>query len=129
MKPLLMAASVAAVTAGAGAPAHAHQGHWTFNPRLCPDLVEDRYDRVENRRDRAHYWGPLDVVEDLHDYAEDRRDYRRVSCPARAFHYVPGHGHARPHYRHHGVVYVNPHGHYYHRDPKGAYVRLNVVIR
>lgn len=69
------------------APAFA--GEWKLNPRACPDLVEDRRDRVEDRRDARVTVGRRDRVEDRRDRAENRRDEAVTICPTRAFYYVP----------------------------------------
>ncbi len=69
------------------APAFA--GEWKLNPRACPDLVEDRYDRIEDRRDTRFTTGRRDRIEDRRDRAENRRDEAVTICPARAFYYVP----------------------------------------
>lgn len=55
-------------------------GEWVLNPRLCPDLREDRRDSrvTTSRRDRR----------------EDRRDARIVDCPASAYSFVPDAGQA-----------------------------------
>ncbi len=64
------------------------QAGWVLNPRLCPDLTEDRVDRIEDRVDRRHYNGPRDIREDRRDRRENRRDRGVTQCPARAFTYV-----------------------------------------
>ncbi len=70
-------------------------GKWVLNPRACPDLVEDRLDRIEDRRDARVTRGPLDRIEDRLDARENRRDRAVPVCPARAFAYKPG----RPRWR------------------------------
>lgn len=69
------------------APAFA--GEWKLNPRACPDLVEDRFDRIEDRRDRRVNYGRRDRVEDRIDRRENRRDRAVTVCPVRAFYYQP----------------------------------------
>ncbi|PQA88065.1 hypothetical protein [Hyphococcus luteus] len=69
------------------APAFA--GEWKLNPRACPDLVEDRYDRREDRRDARVDTGRRDRMEDRFDRRENRRDRAVTICPARAFYYQP----------------------------------------
>ncbi len=69
------------------APAFA--GEWKLNPRACPDLVEDRYDRIEDRRDARRDYGRRDRREDRADRRENRRDRAVTVCPLRAFYYAP----------------------------------------
>lgn len=69
------------------APAFA--GEWKLNPRACPDLVEDHYDRREDRRDARVDYGRRDRVEDRYDRRENRRDERVTVCPISAFYYQP----------------------------------------
>lgn len=69
------------------APAFA--GEWKLNPRACPDLVEDRFDRIEDRWDRRVNNGRRDRAEDRWDRRENRRDRAVTICPVRAFYYVP----------------------------------------
>ncbi|MFC2951423.1 hypothetical protein ACFOOP_05755 [Marinicaulis aureus] len=69
--------------------AQAFAGEWKFNPRACPDLVEDRYDRIEDRRDYRTDYGRRDRREDRHDRRENRRDEAITVCPSRAFYYQP----------------------------------------
>lgn len=67
----------------------AFAGEWKLNPRACPDLVEDRYDRREDRRDARYDNGVRDRVEDRYDRRENRRDAAVTVCPIRAFYYEP----------------------------------------
>ncbi|MEZ5894007.1 MAG: hypothetical protein R3C58_12805 [Parvularculaceae bacterium] len=67
----------------------AFAGEWKFNPRACPDLVEDRYDRIEDRRDHRVDNGRRDRREDRYDRRENRRDEAVTVCPIRAFYYEP----------------------------------------
>lgn len=83
----LIAGAVGAGLMFAAAPALA--GEWKFNPRACPDLVEDRYDRREDRRDARFNAGRRDRVEDRFDRRENRRDAAVTICPISAFYYVP----------------------------------------
>ncbi len=69
-------------SANAGAPM---PGYWAFNPERCPDLVEDRRDRIGSRIDEAYDRGPRDVIEDYADRRENARDEARTYCPASAF--------------------------------------------
>ncbi len=69
--------------------AQAFAGEWKFNPRACPDLVEDRYDRIEDRRDRRVDHGRRDRRKDRYDRRENRRDEAVTVCPVRAFYYQP----------------------------------------
>lgn len=69
------------------APAFA--GEWKLNPRACPDLVEDHYDRREDRRDARVDYGRRDRAEDRFDRRENRRDRAVTVCPSRAFYYQP----------------------------------------
>ncbi|WDI32929.1 hypothetical protein PUV54_06930 [Hyphococcus flavus] len=69
------------------APAFA--GEWKLNARACPDLVEDRLDRIEDRRDRRFTTSRRDRREDRYDRRENRRDEAVTVCPARAFYYQP----------------------------------------
>ncbi len=69
--------------------AQAFAGEWKFNPRACPDVREDRYDRREDRRDARVDYGRRDRAEDRFDRRENRRDEAVTICPVRAFYYVP----------------------------------------
>lgn len=69
--------------------AQAFAGEWKFNPRACPDLVEDHYDRREDRRDARVDYSRRDRAEDRYDRRENRRDEAVTICPARAFTYQP----------------------------------------
>lgn len=65
-------------------PAHA-AGGWRLDLARCPDLVEDRRDRRESRRDERYDSGPWDRAEDRRDRRESRRDERVTVCPASAW--------------------------------------------
>lgn len=65
-------------------PAYA-AGGWRLDPARCPDLVEDRLDRRESRRDERYDFGPRDRAEDARDRRESRRDERVTVCPASAW--------------------------------------------
>jgi hypothetical protein len=67
----------------------AFAGEWRLNPRACPDVVEDRYDHREDRRDTRADYGRGDRVEDRYDRHENRRDRAVTICPVRAFYYQP----------------------------------------
>lgn len=66
----------------AAVPAYA--GEWRFHPERCPDLIEDRADRRESRRDERYNHGPFDRAEDRADRRESRRDERITVCPKSA---------------------------------------------
>ncbi|MEM9705309.1 MAG: hypothetical protein AAF850_04440 [Pseudomonadota bacterium] len=74
-----------ALTVAMGVSSAAQAGQWRLNPALCPDLVEDRLDRQESRRDRRVNRGPLDRIEDRIDRRESRRDERVTRCPRSAW--------------------------------------------
>jgi len=87
-----MLKKVALSVLGAGvvlmsAPAFA--GEWKLNARACPDLLEDHWDRREDRRDERVDYGRRDRVEDRFDRRENRRDEAVTVCPIRAFYYEP----------------------------------------
>ncbi len=87
-----MLKKVAVSVVGAGMvmlSAQAFAGEWKLNPRACPDLVEDRWDRIEDRRDARFNTGRRDRIEDRYDRRENRRDEAITICPIRAFEYVP----------------------------------------
>lgn len=109
----------------AASPAYA--GGWRFEPSRCPDLVEDRRDRRESRRDERYDHGPLDRAEDRADRRESRRDERVTICPASAWVWDgPRSAHtARPAAV---AIYYNLHDrHYFRYGPKRT--RVRVVIR
>ena len=83
----LIAGLLGATAVLSAAPAFA--GEWRFDPRRCPDLVEDRYDRLENRRDYRRTYSRRDIREDRADRREDRRDAAFTVCPRSAFVYIP----------------------------------------
>lgn len=96
MKKLIAGLIGAGVVLGMS-PAFA--GEWRLDPRRCPDLVEDRYDRAENRRDERYDYSRRDVREDRADRREDRRDRSVTVCPRSAFYYQADRGergHRRP---------------------------------
>ena len=75
-----------ALSALAASPAFA--GEWRLDASRCPDLVEDRYDRHEDRRDGRRDYGWRDRIEDRRDRRENRRDEAITVCPRRAFYYA-----------------------------------------
>lgn len=93
-----------ALWASAFGTASAHssgKGHWAFDPGRCPDLVEDKRDRIESRIDEAYDNGPRDVYEDYLDRRESAIDEASTYCPASAWvwrggTYHKGHHAARP---------------------------------
>ena len=90
-----MLGKVIASVLGAGlmfSAAPAFAGEWKVNPRACPDLREDRYDRREDRRDARVDYGRQDRREDRYDRRENRRDAAVTVCPASAFYYAPSRG-------------------------------------
>ncbi|HHL42369.1 MAG TPA: hypothetical protein ENJ42_02020 [Hellea balneolensis] len=102
-------------------------GHWVLNPNKCPDLREDRRQRRAMRKDEAYDRSLYDVVEDWFEREEQRRDEAVTRCPARAWEW---HG---PRYRPHihparpvaVNIYYHPTRHvYYHKNG-----RRRVVIR
>jgi len=133
------------VSAAAGLAAlsgSALAGEWVLNPAKCPDLREDRRDRLENkldraedRRDRRVYAGPGDAIEtrvdrgeNRADRREDRRDEAVTVCPANAYDwsgrpYVRWRRPARPAA---ATVYWSG-SDYYWRRPGGE--RVVVVVR
>ncbi|MEO1475513.1 MAG: hypothetical protein AAFS13_03950 [Pseudomonadota bacterium] len=119
----IKAVALAGLTACATAAEPAHAAGWHFNPRLCPDLVEDRLDQR--------------VTLSRRDLREDVRDARRVNCPASAWTYVAAPGVAvatvPPVYSGPRVVYVGRAGYYQYPNRRvfrrGAPVRINVVVR
>jgi hypothetical protein len=99
------------------APMAASAGEWRLDARKCPDLREDRYDRMHNNGWR--------------DRREDRRDERVINCPARAWYYVRSPGERR----HHAYmpprpyqVFVYRDGRHFYRDSRGAMIRLNLNL-
>lgn len=99
MKKLLVGLIGAGIALSA-APAFA--GEWRLQANRCGDLIEDRYDRQEDRRDARVDHGRYDRIEDRADRRENRRDERITVCPRSAFVYVPSryekraHGHYTP---------------------------------
>ena len=112
-------------SANAGPVYHSPQlasgGYWQLNPNKCPDLVEDRRDRRESRRDERYDYSRSDVREDRRDRAESRRDLTITNCPRSAWDW---HG-ARYNARHHAPrpvdvkIYYDPdERNYYYRSGK-----------
>ncbi len=85
MKKLIAVAAGAAMTLLA-APAFA--GEWRLDPRRCPDLREDRWDRRDDRRDERVDYGRRDRAEDRYDRREGLRDRSITVCPRSAFVYL-----------------------------------------
>jgi hypothetical protein len=84
-----------AIVFGAGlvmSAAPAMAGQWKVDAARCPDLIEDRLDRRESRRDERYDYSRRDVREDRYDRRESRRDERITVCPKRAFYYQPSRG-------------------------------------
>lgn len=103
--------AVGLTLAGVGA---ASAGEWRVNAAQCPDLREDRRDRMHDRG-RA-------------DRREDRRDERVVNCPSRAWYYVPSRGERRGYYsapRPREVIVYRDGRHFY-RGPRGAMITLRI---
>lgn len=88
MSKKLIAAVIGTGFVLSAAPA-AFAGEWRLNPRACPDLVEDRFDRREDRRDARVDYGRRDRREDIRDRRENRRDEAVTICPLSAFYYEP----------------------------------------
>lgn len=65
-----------------GARWQAPQGHFVVSAAACPDLREDLRDRRHDRYDRYDR-------HNRYDRRTDRRDRRVLSCPPRAWVYVP----------------------------------------
>lgn len=96
----------------------ASAGEWRLNPDRCPDIREDWRDM---RRD--HGW---------RDRREDRRDYRVISCPARAWTYVPSRGERWKDRRYRSEypreIYLYSNGRVYERNHRGALVSLGINL-
>ncbi|MEL7487288.1 MAG: hypothetical protein AAGJ87_08755 [Pseudomonadota bacterium] len=122
---ILSAAFVLALT-GAACATPAYAGEWRLDPARCPDLVEDRLDRAESRRDRRVNRGPADRIEDRIDRRESRRDERVTVCPRSAWvWYGGGRRVARPAA---ATVFYDPVDAVYFRNgPRGA--RVRIVVR
>ena len=122
---LMAAGCVSASETAYAKPAYA--GEWRFHPERCPDLVEDRRDRRESRRDERYDYGPRDRAEDRRDRRESRRDERVTVCPANAWVWY-GERRYRPARPAAAVVYYDPYDRYYYRyGPDRS--RVRVVIR
>ena len=105
----------------ASTPASA--GEWRFDAARCPDLVEDRRDRRESRRDERRTYSRADRIEDRLDRRESRRDERVTVCPRSAWVW---HGNGRRTARPAAVVaYYDWRDAYYYRPGRnGARVRI-----
>lgn len=107
------------------ATAPAHAGQWVLDPARCPDLVEDRLDRAESRRDRRVNRGPLDRLEDRRDARESRRDEAVTACPASAWVWQGRRAPARPPRPAAVQVYFDPvDAVYFRRGPRGNRIVL-----
>lgn len=82
MKLIALSAMTLIAIVAATAPSSAAV---VFAPARCPDLVEDRLDRRESRRDERIDWSRRDVREDRADRRESRRDRQVAVCPAASF--------------------------------------------
>jgi hypothetical protein len=89
MKTAILAIVTAVGLSACASHAHAHphggSGKWVLNPNKCPDLVEDRLDRLESRIDERYDRNRRDVREDRRDRRESRRDEAVTRCPASAW--------------------------------------------
>ncbi|MGV6801100.1 MAG: hypothetical protein ACWA5L_04180 [bacterium] len=124
----LTALTLSACTTASATPTARSAGHWVFNPRKCPDLMEDYRDARESRRDERYDRGPLDVIEDRLDRRESRRDRAVTHCPASAWewqgpHYRKAHHPARPA---RATIYYNPGKKFYYRNGPN---NTKIVIR
>lgn len=132
MKKLLAGLLGAGLVLGVS-PAFA--GQWRLDPRRCPDLVEDHYDRIEDRRDARVDRGWRDRREDRYDRRENRRDESITICPRSAFVYVPDRyerGAYHDYDRRHGRAYGHPRGRaygYYRHRPAYAPVSWDRRMR
>ena len=81
----LVALSVPACAAPDHEPRTVAAGAWRLNPAKCPDLVEDRRDRRESRRDERRTYSRADRREDIRDRRESRRDEAVTVCPRSAW--------------------------------------------
>lgn len=108
-------AALVAVAAMTLTPLAASAGTWRVDPRRCPDLREDRYDRRHN--------------DGWRDRREDRRDERVIRCPARAWYYVPDR-YERSRYRPDRPrdLYVYRDGRPYYYDRGGARITLDLRL-
>ncbi|MEO0881034.1 MAG: hypothetical protein AAFY22_15145 [Pseudomonadota bacterium] len=121
---LTLAAGLVSLTAAACVSTPATAGQWRFDPARCPDLAEDRRDRIESRRDERIDHGPLDRIEDRADRRESRRDERVTVCPRSAWVWA-GAG-ARPAYPARAVVYFDRVDGVYVRKTAAGRVRVRV---
>ena len=119
---LIKCVSLAGLAACASAAPSAAAGEWQLNPRLCPDLVEDRIDRRTTLSAR--------------DVREDIRDAKRVNCPASAWVYVPSPGYraaVAPVYTGPTVIYAGRAGYYQYPVVRGRRARrparINFVFK
>ena len=96
---------------------------WALVPERCPDLVEDYYDRLEDRRDRRRTYSRADAREDRADARENRRDERVTRCPTSAWVWR---GRGAPTARPRPVVVYFDAGQrrYFHRGAYGAPIRI-----
>lgn len=104
----------------------ASAGQWRLDPARCPDLVEDRLDRAESRRDRRVNRGRADRIEDRLDRRESRRDERVTVCPRSAWVWS-GRG-VRPAYPARATVYYDAVDAVYFRRGTGG-KRVRIVVR
>lgn len=81
----IAALSAAVIVAGCATAPAADAAGWRLDAARCPDLVEDRLDRRESRRDERYDFSRADVREDRRDRRESRRDERVTVCPASAW--------------------------------------------
>lgn len=106
-------------------PNDRYDGEWRFSADRCPDLVEDRRDRAESRRDERYDNGPADRAEDRADRRESRRDERVTECPPDAWSYYGPNNGRRAQRPGPVAVYYDRNDRYYYRDgPNGARIRI-----
>ncbi len=101
-------------------------GEWRFDADRCPDLVEDRRDRAESRRDERRDNGRADRAEDRADRRESRRDERVTECPSDAWSYYGPDNGRRAQRPAPASVYFDERDRYYYRESAdGVRIRLD----
>lgn len=116
--------TLAGCVSAPGSNAGQGAGTWRLDPARCPDLVEDRRDRRESRRDERYDHGRLDRLEDRLDRRESRRDERVTICPKSAWVWDGPRRYRAARPAAVTIYYDTRSRHYYRYGPRNAHIHI-----